>query len=58
MMRRLKVPNGLSALGYRPEDIPALVKSTLPQHRVTKLSPRPASEGDLAQIFEDSLVVW
>ena len=43
-MRRLKTPNGLRALGYTTEDIPALVKGTLPQHRVTKLSPRPASQ--------------
>jgi hydroxyacid-oxoacid transhydrogenase len=57
-MRQLKVPNGLSALGYSRADIPALVQGTLPQHRVTKLSPRPASEEDLARIFEESLVVW
>ncbi|MEE9240119.1 MAG: hydroxyacid-oxoacid transhydrogenase, partial [bacterium] len=41
-MQRLKVPNGLKALGYGAEDIPKLVEGTLPQHRVTKLSPRPA----------------
>ena len=41
-MQRLKVPNGLRALGYGAADIPALVEGTLPQHRVTKLSPRPA----------------
>jgi hydroxyacid-oxoacid transhydrogenase len=57
-IQRLKVPNGLSALGYSRADIPALVKGTLPQHRVTKLSPRPASEVDLAQIFEEALVAW
>jgi hydroxyacid-oxoacid transhydrogenase len=57
-MQRLKVPNGLSALGYSRADIPALVKGTVPQHRVTKLSPRPASEEDLAQIFEETLVAW
>ncbi len=57
-MRGLKVPNGLSALGYRQSDISALVNGTLPQHRVTKLSPRPASEEDLARIFKDALVAW
>ncbi len=57
-MQRLKVPNGLSALGYTSEDIPGLVEGTLPQHRVTKLSPRPASKEDLAQIFEEALVAW
>ncbi|HET6963105.1 MAG TPA: hydroxyacid-oxoacid transhydrogenase, partial [Terriglobia bacterium] len=49
-MQRLHVPNGLGAVGYCGDDIPALVKGTLPQHRVTKLSPRPAAEDDLAQL--------
>ena len=57
-MQRLKLPNGLSALGYSSQDIPHLVEGTLPQHRVTKLSPRPASKEDLAQIFEEALVAW
>lgn len=58
IMQRLKTPNGLSALGYTRSDIPELVKGTLPQHRVTKLSPRPASEEDLARLFEDAMVAW
>ncbi len=58
IMQQLNVPNGLRAVGYRSEDIPALVRGTLPQHRVTKLSPRPATEEDLARIFEDALSAW
>jgi len=57
-MQRLRVPNGLAAIGYRPSDIPALVEGTLPQHRVTKLSPRPAGPEELARLFEDSMTVW
>jgi hydroxyacid-oxoacid transhydrogenase len=57
-MRELKVPNGLAAVGYTAADIPALVAGTLPQHRVTKLSPRPASEDDLAMLFEQAMVAW
>jgi len=57
-MRRLNMPNGLSALGYTSSDIPALVQGTLPQHRVTKLSPRPADKDDLAALFEDALSYW
>lgn len=57
-MRELNVPNGLSAIGYTSTDIPALVAGTLPQHRVTKLSPRPASEDDLAGLFEQAMVAW
>lgn len=58
LMQDLKVPNGLRALGYESADIPALVEGTLPQHRVTKLSPRPAEPGELAQLFEESMTLW
>jgi hydroxyacid-oxoacid transhydrogenase len=57
-MRELKVPNGLGELGYSSSDIPALVEGTLPQHRVTKLSPRPAGPDELAGLFENSLAIW
>ncbi len=58
LMQHLKVPNGLAALGYTSDDIPSLVKGTLPQHRVTKLSPRPAGEEELTKLFEESMVIW
>ena len=54
-IERLKLPNGLAALGYSSSDIPALVEGTLPQHRVTKLSPRPAQPDDLAKMFEEAM---
>jgi hydroxyacid-oxoacid transhydrogenase len=57
-MERLGIPNGLRAVGYTSDDIPALVAATLPQERVTKLSPRPAGADKLAKLFEDSMVVW
>ena len=57
-MRRLKIPNGLQALGCGAADIPALVEGTLPQQRVTKLSPRPAGPEELPQLFEEALVAW
>jgi hydroxyacid-oxoacid transhydrogenase len=57
-MERLQVPNGLAAVGYNSSDIPALVEGTLPQHRVTKLSPRPANEEDLARLFESAMKAW
>lgn len=58
IMRDLRIPNGLRELGYGCSDIPALVEGTLPQHRVTKLSPRPAGPEDLARLFEDSMTIW
>jgi len=57
-MERLAVPNGLKAVGYTSTDIPRLVEGTLPQHRVTKLSPRPAGPEEFARLFEESMVCW
>jgi hydroxyacid-oxoacid transhydrogenase len=58
IMRDLGLPNGLRELGYQSADIPALVEGTLPQHRVTKLSPRPAGPEELTAIFEDAMSAW
>jgi hydroxyacid-oxoacid transhydrogenase len=58
LMQDLHLPNGLRALGYGTTDIPRLVEGTLPQHRVTKLSPRPASPEDLARLFEEAMIAW
>ena len=58
IMQRVRMPNGLKALGYSSTDIPALVEGTIPQHRVTKLSPRPASAESLARLFEESMTAW
>ncbi len=58
IMQQTGMPNGLSALGYGPGDVDALVAGTLPQHRVTKLSPRPASAEDLRELFLASMTCW
>ena len=58
IMKSLRIPNGLSAVGYTEEDIPKLVEGTLPQHRVVKLSPRPAGAEELARVFKDAMVYW
>ena len=58
LIRKLELPNGLRAIGYGPEDVDALVAGTIPQHRVTKLSPRPAGEADLKQLFLNSMTLW
>jgi hydroxyacid-oxoacid transhydrogenase len=57
-MRAVDMPNGLNAVGYTEADIPALVEGTLPQHRVTKLSPRPAGPEELAELFRASMRLW
>ena len=57
-MRELKVPNGLKAIGYSSSDIGPLVEGTLPQHRVTKLSPKPAGPDELGKLFEEAMTAW
>jgi len=58
IMRQLGMPNGLGAVGYGPGDVDALVAGTLPQHRVTKLSPRPAGPDELRALFLDAMRYW
>ena len=58
IMKATGMPNGLSAVGYSESDVEALAEGTLPQHRVTKLSPRPADEADLMQLFRDAMHYW
>ena len=58
LMRRTGIPNGLSAVGYGPDDVPEMVAGTMPQHRVTKLCPRPFDEADLERLFLDSMTCW
>jgi hydroxyacid-oxoacid transhydrogenase len=58
LMKKTGMPNGLKAVGFGPADVDQLVAGTLPQHRVTKLSPRPASADDLKQLFMDSMTLW
>ena len=57
-MRKAGMPNGLAAVGYGPHDVEQLVAGTLPQHSVTRLSPRPASAADLRRLFLESMTLW
>jgi hydroxyacid-oxoacid transhydrogenase len=58
IMQATGMPDGLGALGYTEADLNALAEGTLPQHRVTKLSPRPADKNDLLGLFRDALRYW
>jgi hydroxyacid-oxoacid transhydrogenase len=58
LLRRAGMPNGLAAVGYGPRDVDQLVAGTLPQHSVTRLSPRPASAADLRRLFLESMTLW
>ncbi|MEZ4719358.1 MAG: hydroxyacid-oxoacid transhydrogenase [Caldilineaceae bacterium] len=58
LMQQVGMPNGLAAVGFTPDDIEELVEKTLPQHRVTKLSPHPAGGADLNRMFAESMQIW
>ncbi len=58
VMLRTGMPSGLRAIGLDEEDVDQLVAGTLPQHRVTKLSPRPAGEEELRNLFLDAMAYW
>jgi len=58
LMRRTGMPSGLAEVGFGPDDVPALVEGTLPQHRVTKLAPRPADADDLRALFLGAMRYW
>ena len=58
LMRRTGMPNGLHAIGYTAADIPQMVAGAIQQQRLTKLSPRPCSEVDFAELFSESMRYW
>jgi hydroxyacid-oxoacid transhydrogenase len=58
IMRRVGMPSGLAEIGFSVDDVDDLVAGTLPQHRVTKLSPRPASAEDLRALFLGAMRYW
>ena len=57
-IKKLEMPNGLRGLGYNESDIDKLVEGTLPQHRVTKLSPIDVGKKELRMLFEESFELW
>jgi hydroxyacid-oxoacid transhydrogenase len=58
LMRDTGMPNGLSEVGFTAADIDKLVEGTLPQQRVTSLSPRLFEPNDLKRLFSASLRYW
>jgi hydroxyacid-oxoacid transhydrogenase len=55
IMNSIGMPTKLSDLGYKESDVNELVKVTLPQHRVVKLSPIEVDGNDLKKLFIKSL---
>ena len=57
-MRATGMPNGLSGVGYGPEDVAALVDRTYPQQRLLTNAPCPVDRDDLTALFRDALRYW
>ena len=54
-MVKMKIPNGISALGYDSSDVDDLIKGAMPQRRVLDLSPIKVDEDIVGNLFVDSL---
>lgn len=58
MMKACNVPNGISGVGYGPEDIPALTERAYQQKRLIDNGPRIPSKEEMAALFQDALRYW
>ncbi|MQA98009.1 MAG: iron-containing alcohol dehydrogenase [Streptosporangiales bacterium] len=58
LMRDIGIPNGIGAVGYRADDVPALVEGALRQQRLLATAPREVTGDDLTAIFTGSMELW
>jgi len=58
LMRATAMPNGLRALGYRDDDVPALVAGAYAQQRLLANAPRAVGEEELSALFAGAMTVW
>jgi alcohol dehydrogenase class IV len=58
LMRDVGLPNGLAEVGYTSADTGDLVAGAMKQQRLLAVSPRAATEDDLAAIFDRSMELW
>jgi hydroxyacid-oxoacid transhydrogenase len=58
MMKETGLLNGISGLGNSEDDIPNLVRGTLPQQRLLVMSPKSVAESELTQLFKNALPYW
>jgi len=58
LMKATGMPNGLTALGYTPEDVPSLVEGSVVQRRLMDNAPISVDKSSLTALFADSLTLW
>ncbi|MEI2778142.1 MAG: hydroxyacid-oxoacid transhydrogenase [Tetrasphaera sp.] len=58
LLRDVRMPNGIAAVGFTPADVDALVAGSAKQQRLLAVAPREVEESDLAAIFHGSFSLW
>lgn len=58
IMRGVRIPNGLSGVGYGEADLAALTEGAFPQQRLLQNAPREMSRPVLTALFRDALRYW
>jgi len=58
MMRQTNLPSGLEQIGYRDNDVPALVEGAYAQQRLLVMAPKDVSKDDLADLFRAAMRYW
>jgi len=58
LMRAAGIPNGLSALGFKADDVDALAAGAEPQWRVIRNAPKDVSRDDLKGLFGGAMKYW
>jgi len=58
LMQATGIPNGLSAVGYEPRDIDALVEGSFPQQGLIRNAPRETSRETLHSLYANALHHW
>ncbi|MDQ3197406.1 MAG: alcohol dehydrogenase, partial [Pseudomonadota bacterium] len=58
LMRATQMPNGLSGIGYRAQDIEPLTAGAWLQQRLLKNAPRAISRDDLKTLFGKATAYW
>ena len=58
LMRDIKIPSGIGAVGFGEGDINNLVEGTMKQQRLLATAPRTVTEDDVAAILTASIDLW
>lgn len=58
LMKDTNIPNGLSGVGFGPEDVPALAQSSIRQKRAIANAPRESNLVDLENLYASAMSYW